>query len=182
MVNCKLKIAKRKGFTLIELMVVIAIIGILAATVLVNFGRNPDRDVRLEADRLVTFIRSVQNKALSAEKVPGSSGKVCGFGVHLSGSALQVYYVQTSGLSAQDVDCASLAGADGSDYAGNTFYPGNGVTVSLPNSTDKIFFLIPNGNIYYNGSSSSSDININLTKTGLSSPISVTITPGGIIK
>jgi prepilin-type N-terminal cleavage/methylation domain-containing protein len=172
----------RKGFTLIELMVVIAIIGIMAGIAVVNFGRNSDRDVRLEKDRLVTFLRDVQNKALSGEQVPGSTGKVCGFGIHQIGNAIQAYYVEVGGLSPQDTICASHVGDAGTDYPGNIFYPGNGVTISGMAAGDNIFFLIPHGDIYYNNGSLPQNIYLSKTVGSSTATVPVTITPGGIIK
>lgn len=141
----------RKGFTLIELMIVIAIVGVLAATVLVGIGKNADRDVRLEADRFSAFLRDVQNKALSTENVADASGKVCGFGVHYaSGSELSAYYVQTSGSTPQDVDCGSV----NKNYPGaanrvSAHYVGDGA--SIANFSD-VFFLSPYGEVYSNNS------------------------------
>ncbi len=175
-------------------MVVMAIISILAATVIVNFGRNPDRDVRLEKDKLVTFLRSVQNMALSGEQMPKAdvSGcydasdkyicNVCGYGVEMAANNIQVYFLKKALI---DDSCTNIASLTKSNYTNKIFYPGNGVTVSLHDAADKIFFLIPNGNIYYNGSLYNGsvpwdEINITLLKTPATVP--VTITPGGIIK
>ncbi len=165
------------GFTLIELIVVLAIVGILVATALVNSGRNPDRDVRLEKDRLMTFFREVQNKALAAEKVAGTTGKVCGFGVHYnSDSELWVYYVETSGSAPQDVECETIAniypGGSGDPYKLDTYYFRNDVSVG---SFSDVFFLSPHSIIYYGGSSDSSNFPVTLTlsKDSVSVPASI---------
>jgi type II secretion system protein H len=183
-VNCKLKIAKRSGFTLIELMVVMAIIGILAATAMVNFGKNADRDVRSEKDRLTSFLREVQNKALTAEKEGLTpTGKICGFGVHFrDSSTIQIYYVETNDL---DVGCEEDASKTNSSNAYSTaaLFPGgsfifkNSVTAdeALP-LPDDIFFMAPNGEIYYGGNKVSVSVPpMNLTQgsSGVSIPIKI---------
>ena len=137
------------GFTLIELLVVIAIVGILATIAVVNTGKNPDRDIRLEKDRLTSFLREVQNKALTAEKIsPAPTGKVCGFGVKMSGSNVRSYYVSTTNLNA---DCSSKVAESGTDYA-DVFMPRTS-DVSITLNGSSLFFLIPHGEAFLNGAS-----------------------------
>ena len=162
----------KKGFTLIELMVVMAIIGILAATAIVNFGKNEDRDVRQEKDRLTSFLREVQNKALAGEKVSGVSGKVCGFGVQLaSPSTFQTFYVAAPNL---DTVCQTYINSGGwtANNYDSEFSLNNNVTVSgVITTSNKIFFLEPVGTVYSDNSTSVGfPITINLTKAGVSIP------------
>lgn len=178
-----------------ELMIVIAITGILVATAMVNSGRNPDRDVRLEKDRLTTFIRDVQNKALSAER-PSKNGapgcydagnnyicSLCGYGIKKDDEGnIQVYYVVKTNL---DDRCSDLTGEDGNDYENEIFIPKNGVSISDGISTsDRIFFLAPNGSIFDGGSPLDGDKVITLSKTddSTTASVDVTITPGGVVK
>jgi len=157
-------------------MVVIAIVGVLATMAVVNTGKNPDRDVRLEADRLTALLRDVQNRALAAERPSESEvhgcytsgvwtcGKLCGFGVHYipgTPNSFQPFFVATkdiasTGEDALDVDCGSsdvskkFANDDGSQATpyGTPFFFKSNVDAGAPGD---IFFLIPGGNFYSDG-------------------------------
>jgi len=145
----------KNGFTLIELLVVMAIIGILAATAIVNFGRNDDRDVRQEKDRLTSFLREVQNKSLTIEKISGVTGKVCGFGVRQLGSTnnLESFYVSTADLNA---DCvASWKTFAKTSY--ETLSSRNGASFVL---TGNVFFLSPNAVVDCDGCALPISINV----------------------
>ena len=154
-----------------------AIVAILAATAIVNFGKNDDRDVRMEKDRLTSFVREVQNKSLAVEKrlevVPPA--KVCGFGVRKNPSEnkIESFYV-TSSLE----DCST----NWTSYLSsvtvlNTFYPTNGITLDPFGS---VFFLSPNGNTScYNCALPTSAVQIGITKGAVN--LKVTIDPSGRI-
>jgi prepilin-type N-terminal cleavage/methylation domain-containing protein len=163
-----------RGFTLIEILVVIAIVGILASMALVNTGKNPDRDLRQEAERLTTFLRDVQNRALAVEKTTlGSGQKNCGFGVHKnSDSELWVYYVETD----IDNNCSSVSknypGGTGDPYKIDTFVLKNNVTA---NNFSDLFFLSPYGEVYYGNSpvSTSNPAKITLGKESLTVDVNI---------
>ena len=71
--------SQRKGFTLIEILVVVAIIGIAAGIILVSVGSGrTQKEVEGDARRLVGMLRELQNDALSGKQVV--SGRVsCAF-------------------------------------------------------------------------------------------------------
>lgn len=53
-----------RGFTLIEIIVVVAIISVMVAYVGVNMGRDTNRLARLEAKRFVAIVNEVRNEAI----------------------------------------------------------------------------------------------------------------------
>jgi len=171
MVNSKKIKSSSRGFTLIELLVVMAIIGILAATAIVNFGKNEDRDVRQEKDRLTSFIREVQNKALAGDRTGiSTSDKVCGYGIKKTDGAsdsLQAYLAYNTGV---DDPCTDI---DSNIIDLESFNLQKGVEV---NSANDIFFHTPNGKISCGGCTlpatisitkgSSTDVNVKVDDAG----------------
>jgi len=185
---------KRSGFTLIEIVIVVAVVGLLASATVVNMGKNSDRDVKQEADRLATFLRSVQGMALSGEQASeadvGSTCwdssvtphkykcKVCGYGIEMDGANIKVYFATRS---SEDDSCTDFIHLTDVDYTNRVFYPQKNVAISDLDS-DKILFLMPNGKIYKNSVPISTDITISLSKTeGSTVTVPITITPNGII-
>jgi prepilin-type N-terminal cleavage/methylation domain-containing protein len=162
--NLKLKIkSSRGGFTLIEVMVVMAIIGILASTAIVNIGKNDDRDVRAEKDRLSSFVREVQNKALTGDKTGvATDNKVCGYGIKLDNGNFVSYYLfsdpdpMATTTKAEDVNCASDWTDDDlvSPARLDTFHLSQGISLSiLPDASCEAFFHVPDGKMETIGSS-----------------------------
>lgn len=155
-----------RGFNLIELLVATAIVGILAATAVVNIAKNNDRDVRAEKDRLTTFLREVQNKSLAIDKSNVSgSGKICGFGISQQGdSTIQSYYVMAPNYDAVCSDDSIVKTYDSSRKS-DIFYLKN--DVKIEGTFPDIFFLSPNGYVYSNGSALVGTVYISLKKESI---------------
>jgi len=57
---------KSKGFTLIEIMVVVVIIGLLVALLAGSLSRDLDRLARLESDRFMAIVNEIRDEAIIA--------------------------------------------------------------------------------------------------------------------
>ena len=55
-----------KGFTLIEIMVVVLIIGLMVALLSVNLSRDLDRLARLESERFMAVVNEIRDEAIIA--------------------------------------------------------------------------------------------------------------------
>jgi len=183
----------KKGFTLIEVMVVIAIIGILSSIALVNIGRNADRDARLEKDRLITYLHVIQNMSLAVNSNSGATAKICGFGIHYKSSAntkITAYYLQTSGASPLNQDCGLVS--SGYPSSGlqdlnddDSFFLGHGMIFIEDDATHAAFpdtaFLVPNGNVSVGGTTP--PVTIKISDSGKTiTPIETTINAAGLIQ
>ncbi|MEJ5060381.1 MULTISPECIES: type II secretion system minor pseudopilin GspH [unclassified Pseudomonas] len=68
-----------RGFTLLELMIVIVLIGVLAGMVSFTTGVNPARQARQEADTLAGMIRQLREKAVLESQEHGVRLSVGGY-------------------------------------------------------------------------------------------------------
>jgi prepilin-type N-terminal cleavage/methylation domain-containing protein len=105
----KLKIKPKKAFTLIEILIVIALIGIVSAMVLGSYRTSKDQKaVETEARKLAASIREAQNNSLT-----GKNGSACS----TSYSAQMIRYGTSANNRYDFFDCNSA-----------TYYLSNGVT------------------------------------------------------
>jgi len=77
-----------RGFTLLELMVVIALIGIVLGVAGLATGQSPGRQARQEAGQLLQLIQQLREQAVLEGRE---------YGVRLAGSEYQVFRLEPSG-------------------------------------------------------------------------------------
>ena len=95
--------SSQAGFTLVEMVVVAAIIGFLSTTLIINFSRTRI-DIDQSANLVVASIREAQTRAVSSTIYGGYNP--CGYGIHYISSLQFAIYV---GQNASAVDCSSVA-------------------------------------------------------------------------
>jgi prepilin-type N-terminal cleavage/methylation domain-containing protein len=144
-INCK---ATLKAFTLIEMMVVIAIIGIVSALMLVNLNNGRvQRDLETSAKEFVSMVREAQNDALTGKQIVGSTTPCA--------QAFRVYWSVGSsadsgsaGTGTYRLDYYEKNNSGDCSYAGRvgpkTF--NNGVVFTGPQTS--MAFGLPNADVY----------------------------------
>jgi len=71
--------SRRRGFTLIEMLVVIAIIGILTTTVALTMTSNPQRDAATDAKRLAVLLEAALGEAQAGQRQLAWSASQAGY-------------------------------------------------------------------------------------------------------
>jgi prepilin-type N-terminal cleavage/methylation domain-containing protein len=92
-----LKYPKNLGFTLIELIVVIALFAVLATLIMVNYaGTRGARNLKIAENQMVTNIRKTQSYVLSARNINGSPAKFYAVKFDLNASSYVIQSVDTN--------------------------------------------------------------------------------------
>lgn len=134
----------RAGFTLIEILVVAAIAGFMATTIIINFSKTR-LDLNETANALVSDMRNAQSQAASSVKYGGAIR--CGYGIHYVNAASYTVY---AGPNAASVVCGAQNrnfGAEDTDISTKNFLD---TRVEFKNSFNDIFFEPPDPKTYIN--------------------------------
>ena len=127
----KLRKKNQKGFTLIELMIVIAIIGILAAIAIPNFLSYRDRGRRAAA---MSAAKNFYNTALA----------------YFSDTTTTTTQVTASGAPSLTIDPhITVDGGPLQDVGGVLAYPGDPLTFYHNGDTTSVYTLGLNGNVSF---------------------------------
>src|SRR5512143_3782000 len=118
----------RKGFTLIELMIVVAIIGILAAIAIPNFLKYQAKSKQSEAKTNLKGIFTSETSYFSEANHYGTFSQV---NFALTGNTAKVYGFKVSGTEAAIGNAMAIADSNygtGSVGTGTVYTPGNSGT------------------------------------------------------
>lgn len=148
-----MKFTVRHGFTLVEMLISIAIFGILASVVLVNMSQSKVREeVGGVANELAGRIVDAKQRALSgASGAPTSAGYACAFGVSIMDD-LNDGPVEGRGYYVYSWDCKGTDASSDDDVLAflHTSINGN-VRVAKYSSEgeDTVLFAVPFGEMMY---------------------------------
>jgi len=133
---------RKKGFTLVELMIVMAIVGIMTAVTIVSLSGARDRKAAEgEARKFAAVVREVQNYALTGKQL-GTGLVTCSVGMNAIASGATsygIFYTYRSGD-----DCNTSAS---NAFVTNTI--SNGVAFS--SAANAFSFSVPRGEINLGG-------------------------------
>ena len=117
----------KKGFTLIELMIVVAIIGILAAIAIPNFLKYQAKSKQAEAKTTLKGIFTSETSYYSENNFYATTFDSMNFAIAGNGSTTKAYNFFLGSGAGQKIGNQTLAGT-GSDGSAGSWTPGAGTT------------------------------------------------------
>lgn len=138
---------KNSGFTIIEVLVVVSIMGVLLSVVIANFGRNREQNVTYAKNNLVSTLHKIQSFSLSSRDIspgcPANSYQV----VFNTVASNQTYTVAGTGNSTCSTPVTQeTVRLPGGVYISNISVTRADNTVTLaPSST--VYFTVPYGKV-----------------------------------
>jgi prepilin-type N-terminal cleavage/methylation domain-containing protein len=159
----KMETKTKKGFTLLELMVVIAIMSIMSTLVIVSLAKSKnDRDVEAAGREVAAALREAQNDALTGKS--GTNQYPCSvtFQVTGGGSGYRLLYNYNSSPGQSDCGAAFQWIYNKALSSGVSISPGSGNTVfSVPHGT------FSSGTTGYTLNKGSSQYDVNVSGIGV---------------
>ncbi|QQS60894.1 MAG: type II secretion system protein [Candidatus Moraniibacteriota bacterium] len=139
----KIKIQERKGFTLLEMMMVIAIIGILSSLILVSVDRDSGV-VQSAAREFATDLRSLKRSALNGT-IPTGGGYACEFRLNPIVASFTSYTFSFRSKNSPTDACSGF----------NTYAPYNPKAlkngVFFRDGVGELIFSVPHGEVITGG-------------------------------
>lgn len=128
---------RQRGFTLLELMIVVVVIAILAALAIPNYGRYAFRARRDDGQELLLRIAQAQERYFTSYNKYAASLADIGFAGSPVVSEHQYYQatVATSNADAEFTATAKPVGAQAGDKCGNLTLSSTGVKTPLVSNT-----------------------------------------------
>jgi prepilin-type N-terminal cleavage/methylation domain-containing protein len=159
---------KEKGFTLVEMAVVAAIIGFLGTLIIINFSRSRI-DVVQGANLTLSTIRAAQTKAIASTAYGGHS--VCGYGIHYDAGTQKIttYVGPNSSTSNCSTINTNYQSSEDTILSYQTFTDSR---IEVKSAFNDIFFVPPDPKTYLNNNASlnQSPITIQIGVTGTTCP------------
>jgi len=133
--------ARERGFTLVELMIVLAIIAILAAIAIPSYSRYAFRARRADGQELLLRIANAQERYYATNNKYGSLSGPSGLGYTDPAVSEKGYYQVTvtfpSGVSSSYLETATPQGAQMKDACGSLSIDNSGT--KLPATTNAVY-------------------------------------------
>lgn len=171
---------KQKGFTLIELIVVVAILATLFTLILANYQGNKSRQALTQAvQKMILDLREAQNMAMSGSQI---NNQYYGYGIYINiGSGGS----NTSYIIFGETQPDSRVYDSGADAVIKTVNFPTGVNIQSISSDDgraDIFFEPPDPKVYFRVSPASNQATIILQSEKYSTTSAITINDSGLIQ